>query len=512
MNSDAQPSAGPVARLLNLETLWLLVVPLGLLGLLNLTVQIHPNDFWWHVRLGQIILDEGHIPSLDRFSFTRAGQPWVNQAWLMQVALYLLYRAGGLPLLILAHSLCISAGYALLVRSVTRYHGLRTGVLAALLGTALGVLNWLVRPQTISFLFFGLLVYLVEAHRHGQTRRLWWVVPLFAVWVNCHGGFVFGLAALGLYVVGRLWEFWLSPFLNGAAPERRPALQMAGVGLLACVALALNPQGPLGILQYVLGFVQNSTTTQHNLEFLPLTIRQLDGALFFAVSVLLVVALAAAYGRTGPGGFRLHTDQVLSLLVFGALALLARRNAPWYGFVLTPCLAAALHAWWDRPYPLYAGKAWLNGLILGLVCLLVLLALPWWRAALPLPADKRQLLSPGTPVAAAEYLRQHPGGRLFNEMGYGSYLIWALPEQPVFIDPRVELYPPEQWRDYLKINSGARYNELLAKYGLDRVMLDVQLQADLALSLVSDPLWRKEYEDRRTQIWSFLSTKGTKDH
>ena len=56
-----------------------------------------------------------------------------------------------------------------------------------------------------------------------------------------------------------------------------------------------------------------------------------------------------------------------------------------------------------------------------------------------------------TPVRAVDYLRQHPlPGPIFNESGIGSYLIWAVGERlPVFIDPRVELFPPALWHDYM---------------------------------------------------------------
>ncbi len=64
-----------------------------------------------------------------------------------------------------------------------------------------------------------------------------------------------------------------------------------------------------------------------------------------------------------------------------------------------------------------------------------------------LPPPAPPLLSTLTPVSAAEYLRGNPGGKLFNDMGYGSYLIWAVPEQKVFMDPRIELYPLQQWLD-----------------------------------------------------------------
>jgi hypothetical protein len=65
----------------------------------------------------------------------------------------------------------------------------------------------------------------------------------------------------------------------------------------------------------------------------------------------------------------------------------------------------------------------------------------------------------------------------------------------------VELYPYEHWLDYIRITRGSRYTELLAKYGVDRILLDRQKQADLAESLSTDAAWQKEYQDQYAQIW-----------
>jgi hypothetical protein len=151
-----------------------------------------------------------------------------------------------------------------------------------------------------------------------------------------------------------------------------------------------------------------------------------------------------------------------------------------------------------------------------LLSLLLLAALvvvqPPFKAELGLPQPYRQLFvefpgaaelfSADTPVAAAEYLRMHPSGRLFNEMGYGSYLDWALyPSMQVFIDPRIELYPSTLWQDYVAIGEARNYNALLEKYGATRVLLDRLLQPRLSAALAADSGWQREYADPRAEIY-----------
>ena len=86
-------------------------------------------------------------------------------------------------------------------------------------------------------------------------------------------------------------------------------------------------------------------------------------------------------------------------------------------------------------------------------------------------------------------------------MGYGSYLIWAIPEQPVFLHPRVELYPLKQWEDYVEISQGRRATQLLEQYGANRAVLSLKAQPKLSQALGESPAWEREYADQWSEIW-----------
>jgi hypothetical protein len=154
--------------------------------------------------------------------------------------------------------------------------------------------------------------------------------------------------------------------------------------------------------------------------------------------------------------------------------------------------------------------------LIALALLATLIAVqPPFKAGLSLPQPYKalfadvpgapELFSAETPVAATDYLRAHPiDGRLYNEMGYGSYLDWALyPAAQVFVDPRVELYPLATWQDYLAIRDASDYNALLIdKYDVRRVLLDRQTQPRLAMALAADTIhWQREYADARAEIY-----------
>lgn len=486
------PQAPLMQRYLTLKAVWLLIIPCGVLTVLNLH-SVRPEDFWWHLRIGQMIVQNHAIPTVDSFSFTRAGEPWVNQSWLMQILLYLAYHAGKLPLVVAVHAVIVTAGYTLLFRGAARNYGLRMGVLATLCGIALGLPFWQVRPRGITFLCFGLLIYLIEAHRNGRTRQLWWVLPLFAFWVNSHGGFVFGLGALGFYIIGQLWDGWRS----GTLRSDNRYIELVVIGLLTLTVLSLNPQGPVGIANYVLGFLRSKTTMDFNLEFWPLSLRHQDGIAFFAVTYVFIVTAVRS-------STRLTTDQVLNLTVFAVLTLLVRRVAPWYGFLLVPALASLLRGWWPGARPLTPGKPVLNGIVLAILAGFILISVPWWRDSIPRLATIHPLLSPSTPVKATAFLCTHvpAGSRGFQDQQFASYQVYGCPQLPLFADTRFELYPTSQWQDYLHI-AGARYDwqKILARYRISYLFLRRDAESATIDAAAASPDWHEIYRDKQAVIF-----------
>lgn len=487
------PSGEDQAGWLTLRNIWLWLVPWGLFVRLCLST-IEPNDFWWHMRTGEIILQRRAIPVIDLFTYTQPGALWVNQAWLMQVALALLMQWGGVPLVIFAHALVITIGYTLILRACAPIYGVRISVWATALGVACGIQSWAVRPQSISFLAFGLLIFLIEKHRQGHQRALWWAIPLFALWVNAHGVFIFGLAALGLYVAGTLWDaIWTRQW----QAQRNALIILCVQGLLAVAALSLNPQGPVGIVNYVLGFFQSEATVQYNQEFAALTIREVDGKVF--AFTILALVLARLHSTT-----RLTTAQTLTLLAFAAMTLFSRRSIAWFGMATIPILAGLLQGWWRLPWPIERGKAVLTATIAILLMLMAVVTLPWWRPQIPQLHDLRPWLSATTPVDATAFLCEEfaPGTRGYQAIAFASYMEATCPELPTFLDTRFELFPTEQWDEYIDMHNG-RYNwgELAEKYGMEYIFAHLESQPHLTGAVAANPAWEEIYRDDRAVIF-----------
>lgn len=502
---------------LPMATLWALAIVGGLL-VLGCVQALPPNDLWWHARIGSDILDSGHIPRHDIYSLTERGQPFFYQSWLAEVAMAGLLRLGGLRLLVFARALIMAGlfGFVMILCRWASERDRRATVPATMSAVLLGVSNQTMRPQLFAYPLFIVVYALLWRYRRGQWKRLVWLVPvLVAVWVNVHGSFALGVGLIWLVFLGELLSYAL-PTLRGkplpAQIEARERLRtLCLVALISTGAVLINPRG-VGVAGYVNNLLGNAPVQALATEWQPPNPKAGLGALFYPVLLLLFAALALARPPVA------LTDLLL-VLVFGWLSISGLRHVVWFGLVSAPILAEALlrlpredlARWRDRlarhrlgrrliygdahGYPAFRWTAVVGILVSLLVVFILLLFYP----------DDALWLSNHTGAAAVDFMEQSgTQGRLFNELGRGSYLIWRLgPTQPVFIDPRFELYSLEHCQTYLALSKAeGDVAALLAEYDFELLFLDRTWQVDLVEFVDEQPeRWKQVYKDDYTILY-----------
>lgn len=490
---------------LGVEHLWVMAV-LTLVGVFIALVPTVPHDFWWHLKAGELVF-EGGIPRTNLFAWTLpVDHPYTYATWLGEWLFYVCYRFGGFAGPVLVRNVLGVGGFVLVACEARRRSGSwRLAALAVLLAALMTINNLTTRTQNWAWVPFGGFVLVLGAYVGGGMRaRVLFVLPvLMAFWVNVHGSFVLGFVLVGLVAVGETLRCVLR--LPGALVWGR-VLWLYGVGVAVVLAMLCNPSG-VGIFGYVANLLSNTTSQGLVNEWQPPTPHGIAGVCFFASILGLVVAVWLARRRLTP------TD-LLVVCAFLWLAWGGQRFVVWYGMVAMPMLVQCLARSPGVRSVRVAVPAFLVWVPMGLFLVILVAVQPPLKARLALPLPYRslfvelpgapQLFSADTPVGATAYLRAHPiEGRLFNEMGYGSYLDWALyPVGQVFIDTRVELYPLTLWQDYVAISEAYGYRQLLVeRYGVERVLLDRLRQPRLAAALASDPLWVREYADGRAEIY-----------
>ena len=169
-------------------------------------------DLWGHLRFGLDILRDHALTTLDPYSFTQ-DKPWVNHEWLSELLMGVAWRLGGSTGLIALKASILTAVVVIVWRGLAgASHVARIWIV---IGLAFGTIHVTssIRPQVWTILAVALLCRTLVRDRMSELR---WLPLLFAIWVNCHGGWIVGLGVVGawaaadVYVLrARLWRWAL---------------------------------------------------------------------------------------------------------------------------------------------------------------------------------------------------------------------------------------------------------------------------------------------------------------
>lgn len=408
-----------------------------------------PGSFW-HTVIGEKLLTDQPFLDTDPLTFSQAGRPWIPSQWLAEIGMALLHRALGLDGLFWGTVLVLSGLFAWLGGRLIAggCHPLLAGLLVAL--CLMGMCyHFHARPHVLTMLFLGLVVATLVEVDAGRwpVVALAALVPLFLLWVNCHGGVVGGLASFGLVAFG-----WGGAFLLGRGPLRSwsdfAVLALVGMGCVATIFM--NPYGwrlPQTWLQ-ILTLDLPNVIAEHK----PLDLTAPEG---LAVALLGGLYLFMLIG-TGPAWPRVTW---LLPLIWLVQAWLRVRNGPLFAVTATVVLADLLpHSRWmlalSRRSDLFVPpKSPPTS-----VGAMARLHLPWWLLLVPvpllLPADWSRgwvKLDPEHwPITILDQIRQEisrPDARVFCDDACGGFLTYHVPGVPIFFDDRCELhglYPPER--------------------------------------------------------------------
>jgi hypothetical protein len=457
-----------------------------------LTAPIRDPDFWWHLRSGQLILQNGGLLHTDPFTYTVSSHVWTMHEWLTEVVFAELYRLGGLGAIVAVVSVVSWLG-VLCIFARARLDRPGPFVLGGgmVLAVVAGYPIWGPRAQMLTFAFACLTLLLAEHHLRRGGRLALVLLPMFLLWGNLHSGFLIGLGFLTVIVVAEVVAHLLH--LEGRAPAdrvRRLALLLVG-SLVVC---AINLNGP-SIILYPFGTLgsaaqQSLILEWHSPDFHDWSVR-VFGTMLLSLTALIVANRSI---RLRDAALVLVTV-VLSLQSVRHIALFVAASTPvWINQadMLVARRRSRPRRRQNLPPVGMRVVSWLAlcGVVLGVYI---------GSRLLPSMQTREDSLfyAQDFPVCAARWLAADPLPlHIFNQYGEGGYLAYRLSAHGdrVYIFGDAALMGDDLLYSYGDVESVTpQWDTILRNAGTDIVLFDTNAPLSNVMLHASD--WVQVYRD-----------------
>lgn len=467
------------------------------------TIPIDP-DFGWHLRYGEQLVKTGTIATVDTFTHTFSGQPVIDTEWIVNGAYYFLYQHTTFIGLSFFFALITSLAYLipLFISKDTMYSKMIVGSWS-ILGSA-PVLAIGPRPQAISLVFYSLVVIILLSFRKRKNIFLLFSLPfLFLLWANMHPGYMVGIVILAAFLATECLFLIVDSISRKKQnfPQIGKRILLFSFVLLMCFGVTnIKPHGKetlgglsikaLSALFLPVNFVLDTPTGQVRTsisEWLPPVLHDLSGTLFF-IGILFSILLF-----TNRPLRRVDIANLILILISIYFATLSRRNVPYFFLTFLcvgiPYLSELFQKRRNEPVRKILVIVFIFLVVIRAETLISTLK-QFYRHGSDLSAYCTEL---STPCGALAYIKENkPQGRMLNYYTWGGYLIWNLPEYPVFIDGRIpggKIY--EDFDSISRLSS--KYESLLDTYKISWILLPKNQKFENILT--KDTAWETAYSD-----------------
>jgi hypothetical protein len=467
---------------------------------------ISSADFWWHLKSGQYIYETRALPSTDPFSYTtdwdapdqqtlRNQHFTLKQSWLAQIFMYGIYRLFSFEGIIYLRAVLLTLLIMLLYRSIRKEGiGLHASLLLVLPAVIIFAGFTPERPQLFSFLFFGLIVYLLEgfrktetgdssrfvetkklethgdsiatyrdlssqSHSHKKSQRvsgLFYLIPLpiiLLLWSNIHGGFFLGIILLSSYFFAELIKYTAKRF--GPSLPLKSLKALGIITLISSLCSLINPNGynvfivllerRHGLYRYLI------SETISTIEHVRLGLFGPELLMFFLLLFLCLVFFLIHIRR-------MDLTDALTIILFTGLSLYLFRLIPFFTPLAVLFIARYRLRFSVLPFGgainrfCHSGRSDssrssasdLSGIVLSsllsFVIMFTLIKSNLFGGLISTNLFHRSEVVTGSkyPQGAVKFLKEtRIAGNMFNPLDWGGYLMWYLfPDYKVFIDGR----------------------------------------------------------------------------
>lgn len=450
-------------------------------------------DIWWHLKVGEWIIQHHAFPHLGILSRTAANRPWMAYSWGYELLLSGAYAWFGLVGLgIFGTLLTMAVAYAVYWMTRRISGDFWVACILATISCSSFLFTIMPRPVFFSMIFFAItLALLMTSQRTGHVEFLYWLPLVFLLWANCHIQFVYGIFVVGLFAGVHLLQ------QLGARLGFKPAfvlpskLPLGKVLLIFVACLAATCIGPYSYHLYVTAFNYAGS------KFPYTYVREFNALSFRAFSDYVELLLAGAAFFSLGRRKQVSLFSLALLIVTSVVAFRTMRDSWFLCIAAAVCIAESWRGE-EQSAPERSKTLVENaGLALALAFMVFLIARNTDFDMQGLDAA----ISSQFPVKAVNFLRQNPQpGPLYNTFDWGGFLTWYMPDYPVAIDGRTDLYGDDLDLNFFRSETGdfAYVND---PYLNEASVVLLPKAKPLAIVLTGDQRFKKIYEDRLAVVF-----------
>ncbi len=455
------------------------------------------SDLGWHLKYGEYFFQHSRILRDNTFSTMMPNYHWVNSSWATDLLSYSVFHYLGFLGMTILGALVITLTFYFFAKAAKLSLWQEAFLFPLLLYFEQPVNVVSFRGQLLTFLFLGILFYLLSLYETGKSKKIFLVIPLFTLWVNFHGEYLLGLGVLTLWIFIYLAEKFFYSMKEQRSGILREAKMLSGIIILSFLATLVNPFG-IGV------YIESSNHffnpwQKYVAEWLPFNeLSQLWWNHIIMGTLILVGFMALFFTDK----LKRNIPYLVIVLLFFALSFMMRRYA-WPLYYMALPLITPLSDLFNPPDNKIRTIAVSILLILTLFIILILrypfeqyLTMNWEKYC----SDYRSC-SP----KAAEFLIKNNLNRdkLITLYDWGGWIIWNYPQIRPSIDGRMHL-----WKDEKGYSAFAEYYPIEQNWkdidasGFNTAFMSPSKSGyDRLIELAKEGKWKLVYQDQFAGIF-----------
>lgn len=442
---------------------------------LILIPYVGDNDFWLHLRTGEIIVEEGHFPRTDVLSFSGEGKEWINHEWFPQTIFYSLFKYGGFGTISLFSALMGTALFVLLLRG----RKLSWVLVPFLFLVAYALRPFIVpRPQIFAYVLLLGLILTIRWYYRTKNKKIIFILPaILFLWGNAHASVIL---VLPIFASILIFEFSPLAKFNCDKLSRQEKERLILAMLLALFFSLLNP---FGYKIYWQALQPLRFAEAYNLLLETQPIYKFPSPIYLFLTHAAIIF--AILGRFVKRFFSLlRPFELIIFLVFAAMPFFAVKYLPFAWVAILPVFLKIL--------PDFDKKFFVNITIAGIALVSVLLFFN----------ESNLFKEPHGewPKKMATFIKDNElKGNTYNPYSWSGYFAWEN-KTPVFINVALADLGGEVFWDAIDFDKGERTEEVVDKYDLSVVISQPWTILPYSLSLKNN--WSLIYWDNYGVIFA----------